>query len=268
MFRKFLLTMGMTMAAATAIAADPPPLIETNMFAGASGWAVTPGTTRVIADSVGIGQDFAEQQVRYVRTGVFTDDVVSGGSLAKQVIPAGSPAYAVTMAGFGVGWCSPGADLRDLGARLASKNKEQCIFANGEGGMFRTQGYDGKSPFAASAMTGMYRVISPVRITEKAVDFGRPFRIVATLAKFGPKELRIDYWFDDGSNRTRLVSHKVKPAADGSFELPQWGGRLRLRPSGAQMAVETLVPVQDRLSDVPELRGHRLFSPTINIIII
>lgn len=253
---------------APASAAEAQPMLDRPMFSGPAGWTVVPATTRVISSELVVGQDFAEQQVRHVRTGQFVEEVVSGGALAKQFIPAGSPAYAVAMAGYGVGWCTPGADKRDLGARLASANKERCIFQDDAGSLFRTQGYDGKSPFAASAMTGQYRVNSKVSITERPIDFGRRFRVVATLAKFSPKQLRIDYWFDDGANRTRLISQKVRPAADGSFALPLWGGQLRFHAAGKTLRVETIKPVRDALSDVPELRGDRIFSPTINVIFI
>jgi hypothetical protein len=272
-FKFAVLALTLLSGPVTGTASEPQPVLDRPMmdqpmFSGAAGWRVVPESTRIMALELVAGQDFAEQLVHHVRTGKFVEDVVSGGSLAKQVIPAGSPAYAVAMAGYGVGWCAPGADKRDLGARLSSANKERCIFQGEDGRLFRTQGYDGKSPFAASAMTGQYAVKSVVRIVEQPVDFGHQFRVVAALAKFSPKQVQIDYWFDDGSNRTRLLAQKVRPAADGSFSIPLWGGQLRMRVKGKSLSVETLKPVQNILSDIPELRGSRIFSPTINVIFI
>lgn len=247
-------------------AADAPVMVETNIFAGAAGWKVITGSTRLIAAEVKPGDVLGEQGVRYLRTGRFRGEVVSGGALAKERIPAGSPAYAVRLDGFGTGWCTPGGDERDLGARLASRNKERCIFVSPSGGMIRTQGYDGKSPFAASAMTGQYGVITPVQVDEQPVDFGRNFRIVATLGKLTAREARIDYWFDDGANRTRLVVHRLKPGADGHFLLPLWGGRLRLERSGTGLRGVMIAPPRDVLDRQPELRGDRIMAPTVRII--
>jgi hypothetical protein len=252
-------------AAATAIvaagaASAQEPLLEPAQFSGPAGWAVVPGTTRVTAREAVIGETLAEQQVRYLRTGRFSEDVVTGRSIATDTIARDQPAYAVELHDHGVGWCTPGGDARDLGARLASTNKERCIFSDPDHGPIRTQGYDGKSPFAAVLMTGKYVVRSRVRISEQPIDFGRKFTLRAILAKAGSKQLRIDYWFDDGANRTFLFAQRLKPGADGGFDLPLWQGKVRLRPAGPRFGVETIEPPADILSEQPELRGVRYFS--------
>ena len=242
--------------------------VDPAAFSGAAGWTVIPGSTRITSTAAGPGGFFAEQAVRYVRTGIFENEVISGGSIAKETIRAGAPAYAVEMIGYGVGWCTPGGEARDLGARLASTNKERCIFNDAKEGPFRTQGYDGKSPFAASLMTGMYEVRTPVRIKEQPVDFGRKLSIRVSVAKIAKAQLRLRYWLHDGANSTMLVEQKLKSTAAGDFELPLWGGLLRLKPASDGVRIEPIQPPKDELSPHAVLRGARSFSPSIQIIFI
>lgn len=246
---------------AAAAAGDLPEGTDLSVYSGDAGWKVLPGSTRMIAGRVAVGDSVAEQQVAHVRTGILRESVryAAGAQLAK-----GTPVYAVWLREAGTGWCAPGV-VDSSGTIIAAKRKpEQCFFLDrSDDTPFHTKSLKGKSAFHSPMTTGRYYVKSPVLVDETVSRFDHPMKLSLRLGPARAAQLVYEVVFTDSFGSSRIFEQSVEQGSDGTWTIALWGGALAVRREGAGYAVTEIMPLRDELGTDERLRGSRTITSSV-----
>lgn len=250
----------MLTAAAVAASLLPPASAQSvDPLAGSAGWEAVPGSTIVTDGSAEIGEAVVQREIRFVRTGIVTEGIASGGLVTTGKFNAGDKVFAVELAGHSVGWCKAGEERTKPDGKVRI-TRGSCLFSevdpNGKRRFFQTFGKDGGSAFWSVVTTGKYGLKTPVAVSEQPVDFGRKFSLQIVVSEKKNGEMVIGEYFFDGKNRTALTSSKVKLSGD-SADIPVWGGRIRIEFTGTSAKVTQLQPVTDGRPTNPAANGVR-----------
>ena len=126
--------------------------------------------------------------------------------------------------------------------------------------------FDTKSRFASAVLSGTNIVDGELAVEEQPVSSLPQFRLVAKLGKARADRQGIQFWFDDGTDATDLLRVAIPKRADGTLELPLWGGLIRLEPvAGGRYRIHPVEPLKDQLSAAAVLSGGRRFDHASNV---
>lgn len=218
--------------------AKPNDITVDPIFYGATGFKTMPGSLALKTEGA-VKQPFLSRKVTWARTGKSTRDAELTGTWGAIKIPAGSRFYAMPFKdGFPsfqkkaaeqgiklpeVAWCTP--DYKP------EKGKPYCFFTDLSWKLNYASSGSGSAFYPEYMGVSQYNnIFDAPSIEETPVDFDRPLTLEVQIKKIKKKEIKLQIYLNDGTERSEVFWGDFDRTDDGSARVELWGGAFDILP--------------------------------------